>query len=183
VQLLVGALRTLEVDFTPTLPLVQALNLMGQDMFNPPNVKGWLVGRDMITTSTLMARYHLADLLVDGRIPEGVGPVAPERQRVMRSNEAQLRTGAVNELIAQSDAAAAGGRRVEVRFDPGRLFPHGAPSQPEKLVDALAGRLLVQPASPTLREALLTACRSAPQEQRPAVVTRLLLGSPEFQVA
>ena len=182
VQLLVGALRALEVDFTPTLPLVQALNLMGQDLFNPPNVKGWLTGRDMITTGTLMARYHLADLLVDGRIPDGVGPVAPERQRVMRPNEATLRTGAVNALLAQGQEAEARDQHVKVRFDPAGLFPGGIPEQPERVVGALTRRLLVQPASPPLRKALVAACSAAPAEQRPAVVTRLLLASPEFQV-
>ena len=39
------------------------LRLLGQELFNPPNVKGWDGGKAWISTSTLLARYNLAGLL------------------------------------------------------------------------------------------------------------------------
>lgn len=61
VQLLIGAVRMLDVDlppgrmlFQPNGPLLQ----MGQAPFLPPNVKGWPGGRAWINTSTLFVRYN-----------------------------------------------------------------------------------------------------------------------------
>lgn len=41
---------------------------MGQDLFRPPNVKGWDGGRTWINASTILARYNfLADLVAGGQ--------------------------------------------------------------------------------------------------------------------
>ena len=45
------------------------LRQLGQDLFAPPNVKGWDGGITWITTNTLLARYNDADTLVRGTIP------------------------------------------------------------------------------------------------------------------
>ncbi len=44
-----------------------ALRSLGQELFAPPNVKGWDGGYAWITTSTLTQRYNLADSLVNSR--------------------------------------------------------------------------------------------------------------------
>jgi hypothetical protein len=46
------------------------LRQLGQDLFAPPNVKGWDGGITWITTNTLLARYNDADTLVHGGIPQ-----------------------------------------------------------------------------------------------------------------
>jgi hypothetical protein len=40
---------------------------MGQELFNPPNVKGWDGGRGWISTSTLLERYNVASRMVTAR--------------------------------------------------------------------------------------------------------------------
>lgn len=182
VQLLVGTLRVLPVEWKPTPPLTQALARMGQDLFNPPNVKGWLTDRDMITTSTLMARYHVAEMLLESRLPAGFAPPAPERQRVMRPDEAQMRTPAVNALLGQAGEEHHQSQKVEVRLDAARLFPEGLPPAPEAAAQ-LCERLLVREPSPELRRAVADAYAAAPDGQRVAVAIRLILNSPEYQVA
>jgi hypothetical protein len=42
---------------------------LGQDLFTPPNVKGWDGGVTWITTNTLLARYNDAQALVEGQLP------------------------------------------------------------------------------------------------------------------
>ena len=39
---------------------------LGQDLFQPPNVKGWDGGLSWITTNNLLARYNEAAVLVQG---------------------------------------------------------------------------------------------------------------------
>jgi hypothetical protein len=45
------------------------LRQLGQDLFAPPNVKGWDGGVTWITTNTLFTRYNDAQALVEGTLP------------------------------------------------------------------------------------------------------------------
>jgi hypothetical protein len=77
VQLVVGALRSLGVSLLQPQQVVNALRLMGQDLFNAPTVKGWDGGRAWINTSTLFARYNLPAYLGTGRLPAQGKQTAP----------------------------------------------------------------------------------------------------------
>jgi uncharacterized protein (DUF1800 family) len=182
IQLLVGTLRLLPVEGVLTPPFSQALAKMGQDPFNPPNVKGWLTGRDMVTTSTLMARYHLAEMVLEGRLPAGFSPGAPERQRVIRPDETAMRPAAVTGLLGDAAEAASQAQRVAVCFIPERLFLK-PPRTAESAATEVCDRLLAAPPSPQLRRAVADAYQAAPDSQRAAVAVRLVLSSPEYQLA
>ena len=69
VQWLIGSVRMLECDLPPTLISWGMLRQLGQDLFAPPNVKGWDGGITWITTNTLLARYNDAQSLVQGTLP------------------------------------------------------------------------------------------------------------------
>jgi len=57
VQFYLGALQNLQLDVTP-LPrfTLNPLRQMGQALFAPPNVRGWVGGRNWINSATLSAR-------------------------------------------------------------------------------------------------------------------------------
>lgn len=66
VDLTVGTLRTLGyVDFDPRIG-VQYCRRMGQDLFDPPNVKGWPGGKKWINTDTLLTRREFLTKLTRG---------------------------------------------------------------------------------------------------------------------
>ncbi len=69
VQWLIGSVRMLECDLPPTLVSWGMLRQLGQDIFAPPNVKGWDGGITWITTNTLLTRYNDAQSLVQGTLP------------------------------------------------------------------------------------------------------------------
>jgi uncharacterized protein (DUF1800 family) len=69
VQWLIGSVRMLECDLPPTLVSYGMLRQLGQDLFAPPNVKGWDGGITWITTNTLLTRYNDAESLVQGTLP------------------------------------------------------------------------------------------------------------------
>ncbi|WP_040503937.1 DUF1800 domain-containing protein [Leucothrix mucor] len=56
VDLVIGTLRTLPYLRPPTEELVRITQLLGQDLFDPPNVKGWAGGKSWIDTQTLLVR-------------------------------------------------------------------------------------------------------------------------------
>jgi uncharacterized protein (DUF1800 family) len=61
VELVVGALRQFELKPSETLPFAVAAAGMGQNLFSPPNVKGWPGQDTWINASTLLARKQFLD--------------------------------------------------------------------------------------------------------------------------
>jgi uncharacterized protein (DUF1800 family) len=57
-ELIVGALRTLGADTVPP-QAVQAMRLLGQELFDPPNVAGWFGHRGWINAATLLGRFNV----------------------------------------------------------------------------------------------------------------------------
>jgi hypothetical protein len=65
VQLAVSAIRTLKIENPNIPPLIGLLRQMGQDILNPPNVKGWDGGPLWVNTTTLLARYNFARFILN----------------------------------------------------------------------------------------------------------------------
>jgi hypothetical protein len=76
VQLIVGAIRSLNAPYRDFGILVDALDLMGQNIFMPPSVKGWDGGRAWINTSTLFVRQNILAFLLTGKKPQGYDALA-----------------------------------------------------------------------------------------------------------
>jgi len=69
VQLTVQSLRSLHTPTRDLDALVSACDLMGQNILEPPSVKGWDGGRAWINTSTLFIRQNLLVYLLTGKRP------------------------------------------------------------------------------------------------------------------
>jgi uncharacterized protein (DUF1800 family) len=69
VQLIVQAIRSLRTPARNLNALLSAADLMGQNLFFPPTVKGWDGGRAWINTSTLFVRQNVIIYLLTGRQP------------------------------------------------------------------------------------------------------------------
>ena len=70
IQLIVQAIRSLRTPARSLGALASAADLMGQNIFYPPSVKGWDGGRAWINTSTLFVRQNLMIYLLTGRRPD-----------------------------------------------------------------------------------------------------------------
>ncbi len=70
VQLVVQTVRSLGTPVRDLSALSAACDLMGQQLFQPPSVKGWDGGRSWINTATLFVRQNVAVYLVTGRRPQ-----------------------------------------------------------------------------------------------------------------
>jgi uncharacterized protein (DUF1800 family) len=88
-ELTVSMLGTLDIQPEGVVEAycLQAMRLMGQDLFYPPNVKGWPGGKLWINTNTLMARYNLSNFLVQGVATElrgrGIQDLVKQTRRSM----------------------------------------------------------------------------------------------------
>ena len=63
VEFVVGTMKTFDIETANLRPFVLASALLGQNLFAPPNVKGWPGGEAWINTSTLLGRKQLLDRL------------------------------------------------------------------------------------------------------------------------
>ncbi len=66
----IGIVKALEVTISTTQLATDLANL-GQDLYNPPTVKGWAGGQHWINSTAIVARQNLASALLQGSGPYG----------------------------------------------------------------------------------------------------------------
>ena len=76
-EFVIGSIRSLGGTIAPR-QVAGLMARMGQDLFNPPSVKGWDGGEGWISTSTLFERFNFAASITTARGPEGTSHVNPE---------------------------------------------------------------------------------------------------------
>lgn len=64
VDIVIGTPRSEGIEVQETRLLVQAMRQMGQDLFSPPNVRGWPGGEHWINSTTLLARKQFIERLM-----------------------------------------------------------------------------------------------------------------------
>jgi len=134
VQWLVGSAIALEAPLDGSPAQQNALRELGQDLFAPPNVKGWEGGRAWISSTTLLARCNLAGSLFVAKLSKPSRLFDPGAL----SDPAALRASAERRLLAVPAAAAS--RRSFDEFLAGCGMPAGE--------DALADLIRLVMSSP-----------------------------------
>jgi uncharacterized protein (DUF1800 family) len=110
VQWLVGSVRVLQRDLPAPFICYALTRNLGQDLFEPPNVKGWDGGLSWITTNNLLARYNEAAILVQGDVAPlkaafaglGLKPNATARVE-NRLQNMRLRSVNVEKILSPQD--------------------------------------------------------------------------------
>ena len=127
-QWLIAATHQLQAPL-PTQPMsLVMLSLLGQELFQPPNVKGWDGGIAWITTNNLLNRDNFAAALVEGdRVP--LPSLSGQMKGVMNSisEDGLLATAPTNVsgLFTTIDLAGADSflSALQARFLNGELRP------------------------------------------------------------
>ena len=184
VQLLVGACRQLNLDVTPTPSLAQLTAAMGQELFNPPNVKGWPGGRDWVSAGTMAVRYHLPEALFDGREPDGFEPIAADRTFALSPDASERQAALQRSLDFQAQRREERRRDgIQIRFDARRTGILSVADDVESLVNSVVDRLVITELRPLTRSHLIDAVRATPPEERLKQACRIVIMTPEYQLA
>ena len=143
-DLVVGSVRTLNVRVPDALPLAFAMRNLGQDLFAPPNVKGWPGGEAWINSTTLLARKQFVERLL--RAEEFIEPTRRADGVNMRYEDAPMqsrrRVQQLREDFGKGAAALEGDTRMrmvqalmDIRFDAQRWLAQF--SDRRAVIDAL----------------------------------------------
>jgi hypothetical protein len=190
VELTVGTMRLLE-QAPVAQPIAQNVGRMGQELFQPPNVRGWPGGEQWITAATLYTRYNACAGMVEGDLrenalmrdrpnkvkPETKKPAAagadrvsfaPARPRAMLAQgapKADLREKRQMQRREMKQQAKNQGPRDDrpAPVSPAALFPK-LPATPtaDQVVDAAIERFLQRPLHPDKRKALVETLGASP---------------------
>ena len=86
VDLVVGTMRTYEMAPVDLRPAVFVCAALGQNLFSPPNVKGWPGGEAWITSSTLLGRKQWLERVFRGgdnlKVARRMGDASEEAERI-----------------------------------------------------------------------------------------------------
>lgn len=129
VDVVVGTLRGFDIGYDNTAPFAAEIRTLGENLFYPPNVKGWPGGTTWINSSTLLARKQFVEQLF--RATEAAGPRrmgSPANARIaasgalpgMESNPPMQHAMA---RVAQGQGQGQGGKGG-VRFDVDTWLAH-----------------------------------------------------------
>jgi len=166
VQWLVNSVRVLECELPPPLVSASLLRSLGQDLFAPPNVKGWDGGLAWITTNNLLARYNEAAMLVQGDLSIAANMADAKKPNQARRMQNQMRN------------LRLGGVKVD------KILTEQERTDKDALVAALEKRLLQGKLKPkqeaTLREFLDSKQKLEESDIRDAI--RLVMSTPEYQL-
>lgn len=99
IDLVVGTLKQFDMRPSEPVPFAVAAAAMGQNLFSPPNVKGWPGGEVWINSSTLLARKQFLDRMFRADDPAGRAAMAPEAMAPVSGQV--VATGAVQETDTQ----------------------------------------------------------------------------------
>ena len=118
VDLVIGSLRQFRFSVEDPAPFAVILRQLGQDLFNPPNVKGWPGGEAWLNTTTLLARKGFLNRLF--RADEMVKPAADAAMLTAANATASMNSALVpGQSAAQlmdKDLPGAGRQRAQMRL-------------------------------------------------------------------
>ncbi len=179
VELVVGTMRSLGAKPVDLDAMVLGLRLMGQDLFQPPNVKGWDGGLTWINTATLYNRYNVAGRLVSGSGGRGRG-----------LGEMMLMRAAGDDPELRERAKPTG---TQPAFDPMPIIREHDLSTTNEIVDHFLIRLTGRTMSDDRREVLIQTLdeslknrdQAASPENADAIreMIMLIVATPEYQLS
>ena len=138
VDLVVGTLRQFQFTTGDTAPFALVVAQLGQNLFSPPNVKGWPGGDAWINSTTLLARKQFLDRLFRSEAvrplammiaappppPVNPNPVAAMQQRLQRAyGEVHFDS---ERWMQQAGSEPAQVQRLALAMAPQQAVPEGA---------------------------------------------------------
>lgn len=194
VQWLLATAKSANMNRFPERSAINLLTQMGQNLLEPPSVKGWDGGRSWISTNTLLLRQNAAKLFVYGGDPSGIMFNREDFGKRLEKLEELRKTQAVatSAAAAANDPMMARMERMKNRrsnlppmIETNRLVLPQTPADPAALIDQLVRRFYPGGVPASARKAfedyLAQSTDKTPAERTQGLVY-LMMARPEYQL-
>jgi hypothetical protein len=187
---------------------ISLLDEAGQQLFDPPNVKGWPGGKHWITSTSIFVRYSVVAAMANGTLGGNFGhgrflnpiylkdykpkeaPANEDPKKAARRADREAVSRAYHDRIKAWALSVPPAPPANEMVNVKSLFPGlEAEPTPEKVVDAAIARFLQRPMNDAGRATLIQSLGKKPlkigDEESDARVRKmigLLLSTPEYQV-
>lgn len=170
VELLTGLMKSFNLEFNDANSLIKVEKIMGQVLFNPPNVAGWPGGLNWIDSSSLMFRLRMAEFIfnnaeIDYEPEEDVGMEMGEVSMQMNERPGKLRGG-----------------KISVKTDITEFLTRFGAYNETELFDKLADYLIVHHQTPLDRKVIEKHLRQGNKAERITALTVMMLSTPQYQL-
>jgi len=181
VELVLGTAKAVAEKTIPQQVFVTRMEAMGQQLFAPPNVKGWPGSQAWLNTSTVLARQNFGQAVAMGNVWNESLPGGPQFAQTIDFVEVEGPGGQPIKTpgLPEEPAPAAA-------YDPARLIRQANADTPEKAVRVLIDALLpggISPAKEQKLAAFLAAGDPKSRDRRVREAAHAILCMPEYQLA
>ncbi len=157
--------------------LIADLEAMGQELFAPPNVKGWPGGKTWLNSATVLARHNFAQKVASGHLPAGF-----DEPSALLALRAQI------EDVAVPAAPEKDPPEPTPERDTAALADRAKAADPARVVDALVETILQGRISPAARAKLVAFVADgkpagAALKRRLRDAVHAIMTVPEYQLA
>jgi hypothetical protein len=160
VEFVLGMVQSAWAGPIGTAALVAPIHKMGQELFAPPNVKGWPGGRDWLNTTTLLARNNFADHVAFGGEHRILDEMDDERRFLRKKGfkgikeGKDFKEGPEEEPLAELEKEYAP-KDPPAAFDVARGIEKIEPTRRTDIADSLLTTFLPGASSPRTRAAII----------------------------
>lgn len=178
VEYLVGAALSFSPTIVPPGAMVRRLETLGQQLFAPPNVKGWVFGEAWLNTSTVLARANFAQALAAAN-----GDLKRDAERAgQRPDRFAFEVEAVAKVVEELDEP------IDASVDPVPLVRKAAGDKAEAVVHHLLDLLLQGDVSEAARKKVIAYVADGKSEEKDQArrireAIHAIMIMPEYQLA
>jgi uncharacterized protein (DUF1800 family) len=196
IQWLVGSVLALQAELMPMRMINGVMRLLGQEVFEPPNVKGWDGGAAWITTASLLTRYNLANVMINGVIPDEMINAAAGRKNIAKKNdkkdggEMMAEEGPSMEQMLQEErrqrvqarAKDAMSRQLQRLVDVGKVIDVGTVRDGREVAERLRDVLYLDGMSDKDLESIVEYVGNNFSEEKVRGAAHLMMSTPHYQL-
>ncbi|MDX6767276.1 MAG: DUF1800 domain-containing protein [Candidatus Methylacidiphilales bacterium] len=192
VQWLLATAKSAEMARFPGRAAIGLLTQLGQNLLEPPSVKGWDGGRTWVSTTTLLLRQNAAKLFVYGGDPGGVmfnrEDMARRLEKLQELRKTEGKEGAPMEddpMMARMERMKNRNNKMPAMIDPRKLAPAGTPDDNAALIESLLRRFYPTGAPAAAGKAFADYLAQSPDkslEEKTKGLAYLMMARPEYQL-
>lgn len=169
IELITGLMKSFNMEFTDADSLIKIERILGQVLFNPPNVAGWPGGLNWIDSSSLMFRLRMAEFIFNNAEID----FEPKEELGMEMEEVSMQL---------NDGPKGMGGKISVKTDLTEFISQFSTYNETEIFDTLADYLIIHQKTPLDRKVIEKHLHKSNKAEHITGLTVMMLSTPQYQL-